>query len=46
VAIAIGGKGGLYANSLRIAPPMIVSKGQIDDAIRMLGEALGEALSA
>jgi len=40
------GKGGLYANSLRIAPPMIVSKGQIDDAIRMLGEALGEALSA
>ena len=38
------GKGGLYGNSLRIAPPMVVSKGQIDDALRLLGEALGEAL--
>jgi 4-aminobutyrate aminotransferase-like enzyme len=40
------GKGGLYGNSLRIAPPMIVSKGQVDDAVRILGEAMGEALSA
>jgi 4-aminobutyrate aminotransferase-like enzyme len=39
------GKGGLYANSLRIAPPMIVNKGQIDDAIRLLAEALAEALT-
>jgi 4-aminobutyrate aminotransferase-like enzyme len=39
------GKGGLYANSLRIAPPMIVNKGQIDDAIRILAEALAEALT-
>jgi 4-aminobutyrate aminotransferase-like enzyme len=38
------GKGGLYGNSLRIAPPMIVNKGQIDDALRLLGEALAEAL--
>jgi 4-aminobutyrate aminotransferase-like enzyme len=38
------GKGGLYGNSLRIAPPMIVNKSQIDDALRLLGEALGEAL--
>ena len=38
------GKGGLYGNSLRIAPAMVVSKGQIDDALRLLGEALGEAL--
>ena len=38
------GKGGLYGNALRIAPPMVVSRGQIDDAIRLLGEALGEAL--
>src|SRR2546429_4578629 len=37
------GKGGLYANTLRIAPPMIVNKGQIDDALRLLGEALAEA---
>ena len=38
------GKGGLYGNTMRIAPPMIVNKGQIDDALRLLGEALGEAL--
>ena len=38
------GKGGLYGNSLRIAPPMIVNKSQIDDALRLLGEALAEAL--
>jgi alanine-glyoxylate transaminase / (R)-3-amino-2-methylpropionate-pyruvate transaminase len=38
------GKGGLYGNALRIAPPLVVNKGQIDDAIRLLGEALGEAL--
>jgi 4-aminobutyrate aminotransferase-like enzyme len=38
------GKGGLYGNSLRIAPPMVVSKGQVDDALRLLGEALAEAL--
>jgi hypothetical protein len=28
---------------MRIAPPMVVSKGQIDDALRLLGEALAEA---
>jgi 4-aminobutyrate aminotransferase-like enzyme len=38
------GKGGLYGNSLRIAPPMVVTRGQIDDALRMLGDALAEAL--
>ena len=38
------GKGGLYGNSLRIAPPMIVSKGQVEDALRLLAEALQEAL--
>jgi alanine-glyoxylate transaminase / (R)-3-amino-2-methylpropionate-pyruvate transaminase len=38
------GKGGLYGNSLRIAPPMIVNRGQIDDALRILGESLAEAL--
>jgi 4-aminobutyrate aminotransferase-like enzyme len=37
------GKGGLYGNTMRIAPPMTVSKGQIDDALRILGEALQEA---
>src|SRR3954447_20386710 len=38
------GKGGLYGNALRIAPPMVVNKTQIDDALRLLGEALAEAL--
>src|SRR5216683_2469139 len=38
------GKGGLYGNALRIAPPLTVARGQVDDAIRMLGEALSEAL--
>jgi len=38
------GKGGLYGNTMRIAPPMTVSKGQIDDALRLFGEALQEAM--
>jgi 4-aminobutyrate aminotransferase-like enzyme len=38
------GKGGLYGNTMRIAPPMTVSRAQIDDALRLLGEALAEAL--
>jgi len=38
------GKGGTYGNALRIAPPMVVTRGQVDDALRILGEALGEAL--
>ena len=29
------GKGGLHGNTMRIAPPMTVSKGQIDDALRL-----------
>ena len=38
------GKGGTYNNALRISPPLIVSKGQVDDALRILAEALEEAL--
>src|SRR5438105_847989 len=37
-------KGGLYANALRIAPPLTVSRGQVDDAIRILADALAEAV--
>src|SRR2546427_5113840 len=33
------GKGGLYGNALRIAPPMVVNKSQIDDALRLLGRS-------
>ncbi len=39
------GKGGLYGNTMRIAPPMIVSRPQIDHALRMLGESLQEAFA-
>jgi 4-aminobutyrate aminotransferase-like enzyme len=37
------GKGGLYGNTLRIAPPMTVAQGQVDDALRLLSEAMAEA---
>lgn len=36
------GKGGLYGNALRIAPPMIVQKSQVDEALRIISEALVE----
>ena len=38
------GKGGLYGNTMRIAPPMIVNRSQVDEALRLIGEALTEAL--
>ena len=38
------GKGGTYGNVFRIAPPLVVARGQVDDALRILGEALTEAL--
>jgi 4-aminobutyrate aminotransferase-like enzyme len=36
------GKGGLYENVVRIAPPMTVDKSDIDEAIKILDEALSE----
>ncbi|MBU2574963.1 MAG: aminotransferase class III-fold pyridoxal phosphate-dependent enzyme, partial [Elusimicrobia bacterium] len=33
------GKGGLYGNVLRISPPMTVTKGEVDDAIKRLHKA-------
>jgi 4-aminobutyrate aminotransferase len=39
------GKGGLYGNSLRIAPPMLVTEAQIDDALRLLDAGLTEVAS-
>ena len=40
------GKGGLYGNTLRIAPPMLVTEAQIDDALRLLDSALYEVAAA
>jgi 4-aminobutyrate aminotransferase-like enzyme len=34
------GKGGLYGNTVRIAPPLTVSEREIDDALRIMGESL------
>ena len=38
------GKGGTYGNALRIAPPMVVTRDQVDDALRILADALEEAV--
>jgi alanine-glyoxylate transaminase / (R)-3-amino-2-methylpropionate-pyruvate transaminase len=38
------GKGGTYGNVLRIAPPMIASRSDVDEALRLIGDALMEAL--
>ena len=37
------GKGGLYGNVLRIAPPLIVSREQADKAADAIGEALAQS---
>jgi 4-aminobutyrate aminotransferase-like enzyme len=33
------GRGGLYGNVLRVAPPLIVSKAEVDEALRILDES-------
>jgi 4-aminobutyrate aminotransferase len=38
----IVGKGGLYANAIRISPPLNITRGDVDDALRMIDAALGE----
>ena len=37
------GKGGLYGNVLRIAPPLCVSHHEAEEAVTLLGDALGAA---
>lgn len=39
------GKGGLAGNCIRISPPLAVSTGQVDDALRIFGESF-EAMGA
>jgi len=36
------GKGGLYGNVVRISPPMTVDQSTIDEAVKILDQALGE----
>lgn len=36
------GKGGLYGNVIRIAPPLTISKADVDEAVRILDEAFAE----
>ena len=40
------GKGGLYGNTLRIAPPMLVEEGHIDELLSQLDAALAEVAQA
>jgi alanine-glyoxylate transaminase/(R)-3-amino-2-methylpropionate-pyruvate transaminase len=35
------GRGGLYRNVLRIAPPLVVTKREVDDALAILDESFG-----
>ena len=34
------GKGGLYGNAIRIAPPLTVSAAEVDEAAQRMGRAL------
>jgi 4-aminobutyrate aminotransferase-like enzyme len=36
------GKGGLYNNTIRLAPPMNISKSDVDEAIRLLDKSFSE----
>ena len=39
------GKGGLYGNVLRIAPPLNIAQADVDEAVRILDEAFAEVTS-
>jgi len=39
------GKGGLYGNVIRIAPPLNIAQADVDEAVRILDEALAEVTS-
>jgi 4-aminobutyrate aminotransferase-like enzyme len=36
------GKGGMYANVIRMAPPMNISKADVDEGIRLLDKSFSE----
>jgi 4-aminobutyrate aminotransferase len=39
------GKGGLYGNVIRLAPPLNIAKSDVDEAILMLDKSFNEAKS-
>jgi 4-aminobutyrate aminotransferase-like enzyme len=39
------GKGGLYGNTIRMAPPMNISKADVDEGIRLLDKTFSEVRS-
>jgi 4-aminobutyrate aminotransferase-like enzyme len=41
----IVGKGGLHANTLRICPPLIVTKSDVDGAVEILDQVLASAMA-
>ncbi len=40
------GKGGLYGNTIRVAPPMVATKGDVDEAAKLMDKAMAEATAA
>jgi 4-aminobutyrate aminotransferase-like enzyme len=40
------GKGGLYGNVIRLAPPMNISRSDVDEGIRLLDRAFSEVPAA
>jgi 4-aminobutyrate aminotransferase-like enzyme len=40
------GKGGLYANVIRMAPPMNISKADVDEGIHLLDKSLAETVAS
>jgi 4-aminobutyrate aminotransferase-like enzyme len=40
------GRGGLYGNTIRIAPPMLVGESEIDHACDVMDQALTEISSS
>ena len=38
------GKGGIFANVLRISPPLIIGKADVDEALKILDKSIGEAV--
>jgi 4-aminobutyrate aminotransferase-like enzyme len=42
----IVGRGGLYANTIRLCPPLIISRADVDSAIGILDEAFAAAAAA